>query len=436
MEELKDDKQIDIRSEEVQEIMGQLPSWLLRWGIVVMGGLLSLFFVISCFFRMPQSLTAQVQLTTSTPPVELHAYSEGQLEYLTVADKQPVVSGQILAIIRNTAESKDIMKIDSLYALWKQGKLTTDSLLMILHEKDWQTGELQSAFFALVQSIEHYKSYLKRNYYPRKIALKREEQKRRIDIEMHWYEEMQLNKELLSVSHQIFKRDSVLFCKNIGSIESYDKSYMTYLQNYKILLDNQQVIKEAELKRIEEQETELELKTLFEETLSDYRQAVQTACNQWEVQMRTWERTYMLRSPINGTVNFMGIRSVNQYVTTGELVLIILPQNPDIPIGRALLPASGAGKVEVGQKVYVRLDNYPDKEYGILTGIVNNISEIPDNESNYFVEIKFPNGLKTNYHKTLPLSKQMVGTAQIIVDDKRLIENIIGPISKIIRDRI
>lgn len=144
----------------------------------------------------------------------------------------------------------------------------------------------------------------------------------------------------------------------------------------------------------------------------------------------------MLRSPINGTVNFMGIRSVNQYVTTGELVLIILPQNPDIPIGRALLPASGAGKVEVGQKVYVRLDNYPDKEYGFLTGIVNNISEIPDNESNYFVEIKFPNGLKTNYHKTLPLSKQMVGTAQIIVDDKRLIENIIEPISKIIRDRI
>lgn len=436
MEELKDDKQIDIRSEEVQEIMGQLPSWLLRWGIVVMAGLLLLFFIASCFFRIPQSLTAQIQLTTSTPPVELHACSEGQLEYITVTDKQSVIPGQILAIIKNTAESKDIMKIDSLYGLWKQEKLTTDSLLTILHEKEWQTGELQSSFFTLIQSIEYYKSYLKRNYYPRKIALKREGQKRRIDIEVHRYEEIQLNKELLSISHQIFKRDSVLFSRSIGSVESFDKSYMAYLQNRKILLDNQQVIKETELKRIEEKETELELKNLFEETLSDCKQAVLTACNQWEVQMRTWERTYILRSPINGIVNFMGIRSANQYVTTGELIFIILPQNPDTPIGRALLPASGAGKVEVGQKVYVRLDNYPDREYGFLTGRVSNISEIPDNNSNYFVEIRFPDGLKTNYHKTLPLSKQMIGTAQIVVDDKRLIENIIEPISKMIRESL
>lgn len=436
MEELKDEKQIDIRSEEVQEIMGQMPSWLLRWGIVVMAGILLLFFVISYFFRMPQSLTAQVQLTTSTPPVELHAYSEGQLEYMVVTNKQAVTAGQILAIIKNTAESKDIMEIDSLYVLWKHGRLTTDSLLKAIHEKKWQTGDLQSTFFSLVQSIEYYTSYLKRNYYPRKMALKREEQKRRMDIERHWHEEMKLNKELFSVSHQIFKRDSVLFSKSIGSVESYDKSYITYLQNRKVLLSNQQNIKETELKRIEEQETELELRNLFEEALSDCRQAMQTACSQWEIQMRTWERSYILRSPVNGIVNFMGIRSANQYVTVGELVFIILPQKPDIPIGRALLPASGAGKVEVGQKVYVRLDNYPDKEYGFLTGYVSNISEIPDNESNYFVEIKFPDGLRTNYHKTLPLSKQMVGTAQIIVDDKRLIETIVEPISKIIRERI
>lgn len=436
MEELKDDIQIDIRSEEVQEIMGQLPSWLLRWGIVVIAGILSLFLVISCFFKIPQSLSAQVQLTTSTPPVELHTYSEGQLEYIAVTNKQSVTTGQILAIIKNSAESKDIMKINSLYIQWKNEKLTTDSLLNILHKKDWQTGELQSSFFAFIQSLENYEGFLKRNYYPRKIALKREEQRRRRDIEQYSNEELQLNKELFSISYRVFVRDSVLFSRNIGSIDSYDKSYITYLQNRKILLDNQQIIKETELKRTEEEETELDLKNLFEEALSNYRQAVQTACNQWEIQMNTWERTYILRSPVNGIVNFMGIRSANQYVTTGELIFIILPQKPDTPIGRALLPASGAGKVEVGQKVYVRLDNYPDKEYGFLTGHVSSISEIPDNENNYFVEIKFSNGLKTNYHKSLPLSKQMVGTAQIIVDDKRLIENIVEPISKIIREHI
>ena len=421
MEELENNNKMDIRSEDVQEIMGQMPSWLLRWGIIVLAGLLLLFFVVSFFFRMPQSLIAQVQLTTSTPPIELHAHSEGQFE-LFVKNKQLVTSGQILAIIQNTAESKDVMKVDSLYLLWKHGKLTIDSLLIVFREKDWQMGDLKSTFFALVQSLEDYKSYLKRNYYPRKMAFTKEKQKKRIDMEKQRYKEIQFNKELLSVSHQIFKRDSMLFTESIGSIKTYDKSYMAYLQNLQMLLDNQQIIKETDLRRIEEKETELELRYLFEETLSGYRKAMQSACNQWEVQMKTWEKAYLLRSPMDGFVNFMGIRSANRYVTKGELVFIILPQNPDIPIGRALLPASGAGKVDVGQKVYVRLDNYPDKEYGFLTGYVNSISDIPNNESNYFVEITFPDGLKTNYQKTLPLSKQMIGTAQIIVDDKRLIE--------------
>ncbi len=45
-----------------------------------------------------------------------------------------------------------------------------------------------------------------------------------------------------------------------------------------------------------------------------------------------------------------------------------------------LLPAEGAGKVEPGQKVNIRLDNYPYMEYGMLEGVISHISEIPDEE--------------------------------------------------------
>lgn len=80
------------------------------------------------------------------------------------------------------------------------------------------------------------------------------------------------------------------------------------------------------------------------------------------------------------------------------------------------------------------MNNFPDKEYGFLVGRVKGVSDIPDEESNYFVEIEFPKGLTTNYKRKLPMSKQMVGTAQIIIKDKRLIETFVEPVSKIIRE--
>ena len=56
-----------------------------------------LFLGISWFFKFPQSLNAQVTLTTATPPAELHARSSGQLDFVAVKDKERVEAGAVLA---------------------------------------------------------------------------------------------------------------------------------------------------------------------------------------------------------------------------------------------------------------------------------------------------------------------------------------------------
>ena len=83
-----------------------------------------------------------------------------------------------------------------------------------------------------------------------------------------------------------------------------------------------------------------------------------------------------------------------------------------------------------------RFNNYPDEEYGFIEGLVSGISDIPDKDGNYIVDITFPYNLKTSYGKVLPQTKQILGTAQIIIKDKRLIENFIQPIENIFRSRI
>ena len=135
MEELKEDKQIELRSEEVQEIMGQVPPWIQRWDITVMAFLMVLFLGISWFFKFPQSLNAQVTLTTATPPAELHARSSGQLDFVAVKDKERVEAGTVLAVIRNTANFRDMSELATLYHNWKSGKITADSMCVFGTER-------------------------------------------------------------------------------------------------------------------------------------------------------------------------------------------------------------------------------------------------------------------------------------------------------------
>ena len=83
----------------------------------------------------------------------------------------------------------------------------------------------------------------------------------------------------------------------------------------------------------------------------------------------------------------------------------------------------------------IRLNNFPDQEFGYLIGRVESISSIPTAEGSYVVEIAFPNGLKTNYGKVLPITQQMQGVGDIITNDLRLIERFFMPIKKLIKNQ-
>ena len=49
---------IELRSEEVQEVMGQIPAWIVRWGITLLFLVVVALLVGSCFFKYPDVITA------------------------------------------------------------------------------------------------------------------------------------------------------------------------------------------------------------------------------------------------------------------------------------------------------------------------------------------------------------------------------------------
>ena len=56
----------DRRSEEVQEIMGRMPSWLVRRGITLVAILMLVIGVGAYFFKYPDVIPATVTISSST----------------------------------------------------------------------------------------------------------------------------------------------------------------------------------------------------------------------------------------------------------------------------------------------------------------------------------------------------------------------------------
>jgi hypothetical protein len=105
-------------------------------------------------------------------------------------------------------------------------------------------------------------------------------------------------------------------------------------------------------------------------------------------------------------------------------MLLVVPKVSNFEV-QLRLPVNGAGKVKKGQRVLVKLDAYPHDEFGFLEGEI--IEIVPVSIDNYYrANVKLTNGLVTNIGKTLPIQPLLQGSAEIMLDDKKISNRIFG----------
>lgn len=110
---------IDLRSEEVQEILGSPPGALVRWGttIVLIG--IILLFLTAWFVKYPDVIQADVEIASTTPPADVVARTDGRMQAIFVKDTTLVRENQPLAVMQSTADYRDMLLLDSCIAAWK-----------------------------------------------------------------------------------------------------------------------------------------------------------------------------------------------------------------------------------------------------------------------------------------------------------------------------
>ncbi len=153
-------------------------------------------------------------------------------------------------------------------------------------------------------------------------------------------------------------------------------------------------------------------------------QALQTI----KSQVQAWEYKYVLKAPVSGTMSFTGFFQENQEVKTGQVLFYIQPDNTSYFV-EMLIPQYNSGKVKVGQKVLLKFQAYPSEQYGSLIGTIDNIKPVPT-DSGYLARVILPQGLHTNYKKTLQYRDGLLAQAEIITRDMRLLERFYSNVRK------
>ena len=350
-EEQKRYKEIELRSEEVQEIMNRIPPWILRRGITVLFFIVMALLLGSWFYKYPDVINAGITVSSSEPPASIIARSTGKIDKIFVQNNDSVSSQTPLAVIQNPAKTEDMFALIDMMEIWNAYGYSEETVRTFHSHHSLSLGTIQPVYATFLSSLNDYQNYKTLNYYPQKIMSQQQQLVAQKEYHDRIVRQESVVREQFRTSRSIFQRDSVLLAKNVISENEYDISKNSFLQNKQAYLSFSASLKQSELQLIQGEENLLDLQQQATELERKYQLALQNDAEALNAQIKAWMQNYLLVSPIDGIVSQMGVWSSNQNINAGETVFTVIPVGQDKPKGKALLPVQEAGKVKGGQRV-------------------------------------------------------------------------------------
>ena len=415
------------RTEQVQDIIERMPTKFGFWVSLIVAFIFILLLLFGWLVRYPDVVDGQIVINANNSPIKLIANSSGKLKLNGVKSMDQIKEGQVIAYIENPTKLESVLLIKNIL---KDYNPNSDTITRVFAKlpPNFSMGDLNIKYYSFVNSLQNYINYRDNKLIDKQdsnLKILQTEQKQAI-VSAEKRVEMSINN--LRYVYKAYKRDSLLFIKRVISESEFDKTNMSYIaakDGYQFSLNNMINAKQSEQQTGGKRQ---ELSVQKPEKQIELRMAVISSFNDLVDNIKSWEQKYIFKAPFSGKVQFLKFYTDDQFISSGEQVFTIVAKE-DKALGQVSLPAVGSGKIKVGQEVIVKLDNFPYLEYGSIKGRVSSISlttNITKTENStidtYMVLVDFPDQLKTNYGKQLDFRAEAKGTAEIITNDRRLVQ--------------
>lgn len=409
-----------VRSEAIEGLLNYRLSFFLRYGMLCLFLVTLMILALAWFIRIPETVNGILTLNTTNPPKTVVAKSSGKIISLKASDKmhvnkgQPLVWMECLANYEQVSMLRDSLSMmDSIISSGSFGQLSKIKLDTFIY-----LGELQKSFDNFMQARKELTYAMSDPVYAAKRYVI---ESRLASLTLMYYnllEQQYIYQRDYDIATENFEIEKRLFKQNVNS-----KNELKEKEG--IMLSKRLQLEQLNSSLISNQND----RTSVNEQLIGLNQSIETqknafilAYNSLRSDLQQWTNTYILTSPIEGTISFAEMFTENQNVKADDVLFFIIPEGSDM-LGEVMVDQMNFGKIKSGQDVNIKFQGYPYQEFGMVKGKVKAIAEIPKN-GKYLVRVDLTNGLVTNYKKNISFHNGLTGTAEIISDNRSLLDRL------------
>ena len=416
--------ELNLRSEELQEIIGFIPHWLVRWGTAMVFATVLLLAAVAWVVRYPDVVSGAAVLTTPEPPVRLVPRTSGEVEHLFVSDGTAVRPGDPLLVLRSAARWQDVFALEERLARLEASLGDDAAVRAAAFDPQLPLGGLHAEYAAFLRGLSDYRSSASAGYHAGRVAELEGQIREQEQVRENTLANLEVLREQVELAGRERDRARAMAARELISRADVDRAEAEYLQRRGAVQDGQSAVARTEVQISSARAQLLEARRGMADEERNGVLGLRTALAALRGAIARWDQDNVLRAPAPGRVSLFRVLAPHQYVDAGTPLLAIVPEGGEA-VGRVLLASAGAGKVEAGQRVLLRLESFPAREYGAVEGRVAHVAQLPqtseEDEPQYLVEVALPGELVTTYRRRLPFRQEMRGEASIITRDRRLI---------------
>lgn len=411
----------ELVSDEINDIISHNPHWIVKHGASLIGFIALSMLAFSWFIRYPDVLKVPMNIVALHSPKKVVARSEGKLQTLLVKNGANVTAQQPLAFLQSTGKHLDVLEIrqwiDNVETMTAKSGLQAIQTIQLpakiaVGELQQSHMEFQTIYLEILQTFSG-------GFYQQKLVALVKDINFIEDQDRILLQQKQLLQEDYAIQQKEYNmkvrlaQEKVIAPLELGQDRSKFISKSSELQKMETQLLNQKITLHNKQKEVME----------LQKQIADMQSKFSTSLLVFKSKVEEWITRYVAVSPESGKLQFVSALQENQHIAMGQQMFYVEPAN-SVFYGDIAARQAGFGKVKEGQSVVIRVESYPSSEFGYLKGKISFISPLLVRDSSFLIHVQLPDGMNTNYNKVIPFRDNLKATAEIITQDRRLLEKL------------
>ena len=414
-----------------RKITQTLSPILIKIGVLICLFCIGIFFFIAWLLEYKDTSSGSITITTKSVPLELYAKETGQLKLLK-SNNSTVNKGEFLGYIENTTNLEDGLSLLEQIEHINTTSTIKEFEIFVKKFNQKDLGSITPSLLNLSEQIKAYSVFINTDRHQEVVAAK----KNQIDLYKKYIdlinEKIKLHKnnrvlaaEQLSIDQQLYEEDILSKRQLENAKQTFNKEAIESR-----LVDFQSSISETNIKIAIQEEQVLELVNTSQKEKMLLRKNIISAFQLLKNAVHSWKEQYLIWADISGKLVYSDYLSDFLFIRKDSKLMTITPTENETYLGLLTLPVKGISKVQPGQAVQIRVDNYPYAEFGILEGRVADIADIPNNNK-YTIQVDFPNNLHSTYNIDFEFQQFMTGQADVITSKLSLWQRVYNEMKSI-----